>query len=208
MNKNAAEIGPVKVDIRLVGDLLADPESSATVLHAMLLAFYKDELYGNDEAGIPAMDPVELWIRVREDFRVSVHENNENKINAIMLAMSTDLFYDDPEVFVAICLALFDGDIGDMVSGVMEDITVPEMLWGIYEVELNRDDYQAFAPSIVRIIDEAISQEAEDRDTDEADVLPYFERIINEKRQQMLGEMRLLGWPEEVIRKDTMTRPS
>lgn len=194
----------MKIDRRTVGDLLADPETSATVLHAVLLAFYKEELYGDESSGIPPMDPVELWVRIKEDFHVNAHENNENKINALQMAIATDAFYEDPLAFISICLALYDGDVGDMVTGALEEPTVAEILWGIYEVELNRDDNQPFSSAVMEIIDNTIASEAEEQNEDLADIMPAYDKLLEFKRQKMFDEMRLLEWPESIIRRIAM----
>jgi hypothetical protein len=198
-------INPYKINVKVAGDLFAEPESSATVLHAILLSTYKDALYGNPETGEPPMDPVALWLAVKEDFRTYPHENNENKINALMLGLSTDAFYEDPLAFRGICMSLYDGDLGDMVNGVVEDLTVPELLWGIYEIELNRDDVRPFMGNVVHIIDETISLEADERfGGEEPAVVPYFEEIIQVKQEHMFNDMRAVGWPEAVIRRIAM----
>lgn len=190
-------------DIRLAADILGDPESCATVLHLILLAAYGDDLYGNPEAGIDPMEPIEYWLRVKEDFRVTVPESNENKINALVLAISTDAFYEDPLAFISICSALHSGDLGDLVDGVMEDLTIPEMLWGIYEVELNRDSSADFIPSIDKIIEETINEEAEDteetEDMDPSEVVSYYERFVHEMRDDMLIQMKTLGVSDKII---------
>lgn len=189
-------------DKRTAGDLLADTETTATVLHLIILSAYGDELYGDEENGIAAMDPIELWLRVKEDFSVTVPESNENKINALMVALSTDAFFEDPLAFISICNALYSGDLGDLVEGFMEDLTVPEMLWGIYEVELNRGQSETFSNSINRLIDETISAEAEsNEELEEAEVVPYYERFISDMRDDMLIQMRLLGVSEEIVAK-------
>lgn len=186
-------------DIRRSGDLFANPETSATILHAMVLAAYGDEVYGDEDTD--AMDPVELWVRVREDFRVTVPEENENRLNAIMLAISTDAFYEDPLAFTSICMALAEGDLGDLVDGAIEELTVPEMLWGIYEVELNRDDQPEFARGVLAVIDQTVQEQAEESDVDETDVVPAYERFVSDAREEMFHDMRRLGIEEQVIRK-------
>lgn len=189
-------------DKRTAGDLLADTETTATVLHLIILSAYGDELYGDEENGIAAMDPIELWLRVKEDFSVTVPESNENKINALMVSLSTDAFFEDPLAFISICNALYSGDLGDLVEGFMEDLTVPEMLWGIYEVELNRGQSETFSNSINRLIDETISAEAEsNEELEESEVVPYYERFISDMRDDMLIQMRLLGVSEEIVAK-------
>jgi len=137
-------------DKRLAADLLADTETTATVLHMIILAAYGDEVYGSIEHDIEQAEPVELWLRLKEDFSVNIPESNENKVNALMLALSTEAFYDDPLAFISICNALYSGDLGDLVNGALEDLTMSEMLWGIYEVELNRGDSEGFAIPIDR----------------------------------------------------------
>jgi hypothetical protein len=186
-------------DIRTSGDLFSNVNTSATVLHAMVLTAYGDELYGDEDT--EAMDPVELWGRVREDFRVTVPEENENKLNALMLAISTDAFYDDPVAFTAICMSLSQGDLGDLVDGLMEDLTVPEMLWGIYEVELNRDDQPEFAKEILAVIDQTVAEQAEELNVEETSVVPAYEQYVAEARAEMFEDMRLLGIEEAIIRK-------
>lgn len=187
---------------RLAADLLADTETTATVLHMIILAAYGDEVYGSIEHGIEQADPVELWLRIKEDFSVTVPESNENKVNALMLALSTEAFYDDPLAFISICNALYSGDLGDLVDGALEDLTMPEMLWGIYEVELNRGDSGGFALPIDRLIDEIIRNEAEDNEElEEAEVVPYYEKFVAEMRDDMLVQMRMLGVDESVIKK-------
>lgn len=192
-------------DTRTAGDLLADPETPATVLHAIALAAYKDELYGDADKGVEQMDPVELWVRLEEDFRTTIPEENENKLNALMFAISTDAFYEDPTVFTAVCMALYEGDLGDMVEGTLEDLTVPEMLWGIYEVELNRDDQPDFMPGVRAVMDSTIAEEAEENEQlEEVEVVPYYERFVDDMRLDLLEGLRKLGVPEQVLRRLSM----
>lgn len=189
-------------DKRLAADFLADTETTATVIHMIILAAYGDEVYGSLEQNIEPADPVELWLRIKEDFSVNVPESNENKVNALMLALSTDAFYEDPLAFISIGNALYSGDLGDLVNGALEDLTMPEMLWSIYEVELNRGDSEGFSISIDRLIDEIIRNEAEDNEElEEAEVVPYYEKFVSEMRDDMLVQMRMLGVDESVIKK-------
>jgi hypothetical protein len=79
---------------------------------------------------------------------------------------------------------------------------MPEMLWGIYEVELNRGDSEGFSISIDRLIDEIINNEAEDNEElEETEVVPYYEKFVAEMRDDMLIQMRMLGVDEMVIKK-------
>jgi hypothetical protein len=184
-----------------VGDLLSDPETTATTLLVIALRAYGEEVFGNEETGIPPMDPVELWIRLEEDFNAKVHENCENKLNALMTALASDAFYENIQVFVAVASALEDGDLGDLVEGQMEPLTVPEMLWAIYEVELNRDDEQDFSPAIVDFMDKTMNEEADEIDETDQNPMSYWERFLADKREQMFQELRIVGIEESMIRK-------
>lgn len=187
-------------DRRTAADILGDPETSATVLHIIMLAAYGDELHGDAAQGIDAMDPIECWVRVEEDFRVRVPEENENKINALMFAISTEAFYEDPLAFNSICNALYSGDLGDLVSGAIEDLTLPELLWGIYEVELNRGDSQDFDAPVDRFINEVIAEEAEDMENPDLDrIVSYYEKFVEEQRDDMLIQLKTLGVDESII---------
>jgi hypothetical protein len=166
----------------------------------ILLAAYGDELHGNADLGIEPMDPVEVWVRVKEDFHTEVPEENENKINALVMALSTDAFYDDPLAFNSICNALYSGDLGDLVNGYIEDLSVSEMLWGIYEVELNRGDSQDFAPAVDAFIEETISQEAAyNEELEAAEVVPYYEKFVAEMRDDLMVQLKMLNVDDRII---------
>jgi len=186
---------------KVAPDLLADPDTSATVLHAILLAEYGDELYGDVDT--EPMDPIELWSNVREDFGVTIPDENENKINALMLALSSDAFFEDPLAFVSICRSLLSGDLGDLVEGLIDDIdiTIPEMLWGMLEVDLNRDDEPQFSRGVQKVIDWNISQEAADNEElDEDEVLPYYDDVVEKEKARLLHDLRILEVPAEALR--------
>jgi hypothetical protein len=173
--------------------LLAEPDTSSTSLHLILLAEFGDDLYGDEDS--PPMDPVLIWRLIRDRFRVTVPEENENKINALMIGVSTDVFYEEPQAFIAISMALYSGDIGDMVSGVMEDPTLNELLWGIFEVALNRDDDMEFSESIHRVI-QAETESAVEEDMSD---FSYFERNLIAGKSKILKELAMLGAPPEVM---------
>lgn len=192
-----------KFDRRACAELLADSNTSATTCHAILLSAYPD-LY-DDGDGDP-IDPPELWARVREDFSTTVHEHNENKINALMLVMSSDGFFEDPWVFVSVTLGL-QGDLGDLVDGVFEEPKVAEILWAGYEVELNRGNSETtpeFSPAVSRYVDGILNTESEDPGVTQADqlqnTLPWYERFIIVGKTDIVRELMRIGADEAVVR--------
>ena len=177
-------------------ELLRSEETLASVLLLIILTAYKDEVFGNEEVGIEPIDPIELWTRLEEDFHAQIPVENENRLNALMLAVSTDGFFDDPEIFKAVTLALNSGDMGDLVSGQVEELTLPEALWAIFEVELNRDDDIELAAPVSSILEslmhgESIAGQTEDK--------PYYVEYVESMKKQLHEQLEKLELPHDQI---------
>lgn len=174
--------------------LLAEPDTTATTLHLILLAEFGDDLYGGEEN--VTMDPVLIWRLARERFSVTIPEENENKINALMLAVSSDKFYDEPLVFISVCMALYSGDLGDLVTGYMEDPTLNELLWGIFEVALNRDDDMEFSDAVYQVVIKESQEAIEEFTEEDSAEFRYFERELISGKSKIIREFGLIGAPE------------
>ncbi len=181
---------PYPLNREVSSRLLADPETSATALQMILQAAYGDDYWDYENT-----DPILLWALAREDFSVTIPEENENKINALRMATCSDAFYENEEAFVAVCLALVEGDMGDMVSGFMEDIDLSEALWGLFEVALNRDDIMEPSPRILR----RIQAEMDDTVEDGEHPFPFYVRTLIEGKTRIIDELRALGVGEELL---------
>lgn len=188
-------------DRERAGELLRDPDTLGTTLLAIALSAIGPGLFGDPDQGTEPLDPLEIYAQLDDQFHAQLPESGENRLNAIMLAVGTDAFFEDPIAFRSICHALYSGDLGDMVDGVIEDLSVQEMLWGIYEVTLNRDeDDVEFSPAVQRIIDATIQGEAEARDDLEVpDVVPYYEKFLAGMREELQQELAALGVPAETL---------
>ena len=172
----------MNIDRKTAAELLRDPNTLGTTLLVILLATYGEQIF--------EMDPVELWVNVQDDFHATVSEEGENRVNALMLALSTESFYEDPEVFRAVCTSLYDGDLGDLVGGSLEDLTLCEVLWAMHEVGNLRDDEPEFSPAVARLIGELIAEEAED--SSESPV-PGYEQFLDEAKRDLIGQLLKLG---------------
>jgi hypothetical protein len=182
-------------DVREAAALIRDPETRALTLMTILLAAYDAEALFD-----PDLDSIELYLQMEEDFRAQITEEGENRIQAAMLAMSTDAFYTDPLVTRSVAMALYEGDLGDMVNGVLEPVEYPEILWAVYEVGLLRDDDESFAPSVQSWIDRLAADTAEDLDGMEGEqVLPYYARLLQEDREILKEQLRKLGVDERLL---------
>lgn len=172
-------------DVRRCSELLESTETLATVLHAIVLTAYGEQIY--------SVDPVELYATIEEDFNCTLPVEAENRLQALFLAITTDAFYQDVEAFESICDALHSGDIGDAVEGLFEQLTMPELLWGLYEVELNREDSEQFSAAVGALIAEVSQREYSENG------FQYADDGLEEMKVDLHTQLRKLGVPEEVI---------
>ncbi len=138
------------LDPKGVAAALMDDATFATTLHVICLVQYGEETY--------AVDPLELYARLAEDFGATISDENENKLQAIILATATDAFYEDVRAFVATCNTLLNGDPG---LETLDELTCTEIFWALWEVELNHGEEEV-SPEIARLIGREVDEEADD----------------------------------------------
>ena len=134
---------------------LQDSDTFAFVLLTICLICYGEETF--------KVDPLVLFQFLKEDFGTELTNDNENKLSAILAALTTNFFFKDLSIFKSICETLTEGDPGLFDPG-FEDPTVAEIIWGMYEVNLvydekNRDEY---APEIEQFVDKKLETDPED----------------------------------------------
>jgi hypothetical protein len=183
--------------------LLTSPDTKASVLLAIALAAYGGEaLFGDPHTGAEPWDPTMLYNQLESDFGSMLPNENENRLQGIMMALSSDAFFEEPQAFVAICGALSNGDIADAIDGSMDDLTLPEILWAGLEIELSRDDRQEYGPMVLRIIDGIAASEREDAGVEDVENMakePYFVQHLHEEFGELVGQYRLLGVDEKTL---------
>lgn len=180
--------------------LLASDDAYAFVLMTILLPVFGDDLFTEDSAI--------LFADIEDYFDCHLSEESENRINAAITAMTTDLFFTNVNMFNAITLAFAEGDIGDIPEGVMETPDVGDMLWAVQEVSLligepkESEEFQSlFSASVMDYVSAMIASVAEDLEEvpddvdsiDEAFDEPYFDRVISENTAQMVKQLYMLG---------------
>ncbi len=172
---------PFKKDV--ASKLLESPETFATTLHVILLAAYGAAVY--------EMDPLDIYAQVKDDFGVVIPEEGENRLNAMFMALTTDAFYQSAQAFESIATALHSGEIGDEVEGLFDSMTLPETLWALYEVKLNREDEDPLAPEVDALIIRTIADECSE------DGLQYVEQHMEQQKVDLHSELLKLGVPAE-----------
>ena len=182
--------------------LLENEDTSAFVLMTILINEFEDKDIFESETEV-------LFDDIERTFHIKLPEDNENKINAAITAMSTDLFYTNFDVFKAITFSLNEGDIGDVEDD--DDVpTVPEIMWAIVEVALlNGTTFSEteFPKYMEDLINDVIDNEAEDKDEvdDEVDTIeeamtePYYQRYVTIKLLEVARDLLRLGVPNELV---------
>ena len=158
---------------------LTDPETLGTVLHAIILKTYGEE--------VNEIDPVELFLRLEEDFGAQPCIEAENRIQAILLATTTDSFYQVPDAFTSICDTLVNGDPG---MEQLEPLTLAEVIWGVYEVELNHPGAE-MSKQVHALVQEVTNEEAE-----EAGDYAYIFQFLQEQRDKLKHQLEKVGFKD------------
>jgi hypothetical protein len=183
--------------------LLADPDTFATTLHAIAVNAYGfEDLYGSEE--LEPLDPLELYADLEADFHIELPEENQNKLQAIITLMTTDAFYEDPLAFISIAHAFSDGDLGDLITGAFEPITLPQGMWAVFEADLNRgDNHPGIANSIQQLLVEVATEDPDEMDDAEGpqQVLLSVEELMQESKAQLKQELESLGIQTEFLTK-------
>lgn len=192
-----------KFDKKVTAELLSDSSTYAFILLCIILAYLPE---GQDD--LAEVDVEELLIDLEEEFKCKIPEENENKINAAITALTTDLFYRSSSAMKAIALSFSDGDIGDIANGGDEDVEACEILWAALEVGLINDisfieSVAEFSPHVMQEVNEILDNESEDSEVDELDEMmrdPYYHKYISYHIMQLTSQLVKLGVESSVIK--------
>ncbi len=170
-----------QLEAKAVFKALTQDDTFATVLHVICLVAYGPEIY--------ELDILELRQRLSEDFHGELTEQNESKLNAILLATSTDIFYEQLEAFYGICSTLSEGDPGFELA---PNLSVIDLMAGIYEVELNHGPHP-FQPAVSAVIQQILEGESEDPEETEPESPTSTTLALQELRQRLELQLRGIG---------------
>jgi hypothetical protein len=142
------------------------------------------------------MEPIEVMLQLEAESSYTLSSETVQRIEAFYALAETPAFFDDPNAFVGICNTLASGSpVDDIEEGLTVDsVSVPEMLWAIYEVSLHYDDMPSFSPAVMRMIQEVTASEAEDPDNP-----GYADRLFMERLELLRRELTMLEVPAETI---------
>ena len=185
-------------DKKTTKELLKDKGTKAFVLLVIILSYLPE---GEDD--LAEIDTETLFADLEEEFDCNIPEENENKINAVITALNTDLFWRSTSVTKAISMAFADGDIGDIPTGGDEEVEACYLLWALLEVGMIHnlsllDSINQCSDAVISYINEVLDDEAEERNTevDEIDEVmkdPYYHRYISHNLLELSAQLLKLG---------------
>lgn len=115
----------IDTDIR---SALANPDTSATLLHAIVRRRYGEDWY--------AWEPITLALELTDDYKIELPAETLDKLSAIQVLITTGAFFQELEAFLAVCGTFAEGD---PLFNVFDDASIEEIAWGVTEAAINRE---------------------------------------------------------------------
>lgn len=103
-------------------------ETSSTVIHAIMLQTFGEEVY--------EWDPITCALEIKAEYGIDADTATLDRWCAMQIVMSTDAFFKRLDAFLGICNTLSEGV---PFFQVFDPVTVEEAAWAITEVSLNRE---------------------------------------------------------------------
>lgn len=193
---------PLPIDWRETRTLLQNPETEALTLATIMLSSYPDTDFGDEEA-------VTIIKSLEEDYKVDIPEENENKLNAIILVLTSDAPLVTREAFDAVALAFADGNIGDLIYGGDEELNGCYIIWALEMIALLTGDsfsevIDYIPDSLMEYLNSILDAEGVDVELsdDITDDVPYYHNYVSDHMRTAIRELTQIGIrniPEEYI---------
>lgn len=202
-----------KFKLNAVRQLLKAENTFAFVLMAIALDLYGDEVF--------TKDPLELFKDMEDDLTGKLSEENENKLNAAITVMTSDVALRDPEVFTAVAKSFSAEDIDDITDGEPDDdLGATEALWAIMEIGLLNDEtFEAIEEQMSRPVIDCINaamdnegvdldaledaeeetREEAEQDIEKAALEPYYRKACTLNLLEMMRQLASIGVTKTVI---------
>ena len=115
-------------DTSEIKSALQNPETSATLINAILTRQYGEEWLN--------WDPLTVYLEIKSDYKIDPPAEILDRLAAIQVIKTSDAFFKRLDAFIAICTTLSSGD---PYFAAFDPASVEEVAWGISEVALLRD---------------------------------------------------------------------
>ena len=127
--------------------LLQSNQTLGTVVHAILLDRFGQEIYG--------WEPVTVALECKAEFGCEPSTTVIDRWCAIQVAMVSDAFFRRIDAFLSVCNTLASGE---PYADVFDPVTTEEAAWGVAEISLNRD-FLPFSPTIKSYVRTVLKQD-------------------------------------------------
>jgi hypothetical protein len=173
---------------------LGDPDTPGLVLFTIALYVLGDGVMGDPDEGVDQMDPAEMWAALHSRFGTWVTEEGENKLNAIIAGLEEGRFWRDLNTFMAVSTALFDGDLGDLITVGFEELSATELMWAVLEMQLvwDSDDVPEYSRDVQEYVNDILLQEQDDQTENATEVEKAY--------VAMLDQLMEMGVPTSMLR--------
>lgn len=188
-------------------ELLKADDTFAFVLMTILLTKYDTEFFDWETEVLAA--------NVKDDFGVWMSEEAEDRVNAAITVLTTDMAYHRFDVFKSVALAFAEGNIGTEDDREDEELNVCELIWTLYEIALLKgkkvSEVKAkLSDRVVDKLNDIIDSEAEDIDEVDApreegieaitEVTrdPYYNRYVQQSLTVLIEQLRKLHVSQEI----------
>jgi hypothetical protein len=179
------------LDKEATKELLESEEVYATTVRAILNAAYGEQIYD--------VDVIEIYMDLESDFDIKLDVETENKINALLFAVTfPSEFFTEEEAFVGVGNSLLGGDVGDEISVMLDDLTVAEMLWALYEVEINLPDGMSieYSPEVDSVINSVLDSESMES---EQEAKIEYQNFLEDHKTRLTVQLTKLGFDKNDI---------
>lgn len=180
---------------KIAADLLDGRDVHLPVLYYLLA-----ELVGE---GFQTQDPLLLFRELEEYTGLpELSTDVENRVNALLLLLTHDGFYEDPVSFIAVTNTINNGDpdVDEWEIPSMEDV-----VWAITEVAYLDESPPEFSTEVSQVIAEIIREEAHDDDGMDTTYLEQQYSSLKKQLELITGKS-LDHWPEKLS--ETLSPPA
>ncbi len=178
----------MNIDYTAAQRAVSDPDTLALPLILIAESILEDPAltYGPD-----SVEPGTLFGLMEDRLSVELPEAARNRLQAVLTMRRSELFENDVDFFTAVALTFADGQLGDMVFGMVEDISKTEAMWAIIEASLCDPYMGDFSPAVSAFLDELMEEPEEPAEEEEDDLFEVFQTLANQLRALRLEESAL-----------------
>lgn len=190
---------PVELDAGKVRLALGDPDTMGLVLFTIALSNFGPAVLGDPDEGIDPMDPAEMWAEFNERYGTWVTEEGENRLNAITTGLADGRFWKDLPTFMAVATALFDGDLGDLITTGFSDLGTTELMWAVMEMNLiwDADETPEFSLDVQQFIEDALLEEQDDTEQSAREIEQVYLSMLDQLHETGVPASMIRVWDEE-----------